>query len=209
MVHRAKRKQSKASRNRRLLTTGISGAVCVLVIVLGINASVRYVGQNQVSLWAVDNLTNRAKALASFIKHTLFTLFEADEADVKHILRSVAKRHGVSAQLVLSIAQVESSYRTKCISEAGAMGLMQLMPDKADELGVNDPFDARQNADGGVRFIKSLQSRYRGDLKRVLAAYNAGPNAIPLRGSYGLPAETITYVKRVLYLVHRHAIRLE
>jgi soluble lytic murein transglycosylase-like protein len=78
------------------------------------------------------------------------------------------------------------------------MGLMQLMPNTAQELGVLDPFDVRENADAGVRYLKQLMTTYRGDLRRAVAAYNAGAGRVPLRGPLLLPAETRTYVSRVV-----------
>jgi soluble lytic murein transglycosylase-like protein len=78
------------------------------------------------------------------------------------------------------------------------MGLMQLMPATARELGVDDPFDIDQGADGGVRYLKRLLISYRGDVRRALAAYNAGAARIPSRGPFAMPLETRTYVSRVV-----------
>jgi soluble lytic murein transglycosylase-like protein len=79
------------------------------------------------------------------------------------------------------------------------MGLMQLMPATARELGVHDPFDVEQNADGGVRYLKQLLGTYRGDIQLALAAYNAGLARVSRRrGILGLSIETRTYVSRVV-----------
>jgi soluble lytic murein transglycosylase-like protein len=75
---------------------------------------------------------------------------------------------------------------------------MQLMPGTAKELGVNDPFDLAENADGGVRYLRQLLSQYRGNVRRALAAYNAGPGRIPHRGPLTMPDETRSYVARIL-----------
>ncbi len=99
----------------------------------------------------------------------------------------------------MAIARTESGLHDHRISRAGAMGLMQLMPDTASRLGVQDPFDTKENVDGAARYLRSLWRQYGGDKKRVVAAYNAGPGRVPKRGQLrGLPLETRHYVKRVL-----------
>ena len=91
----------------------------------------------------------------------------------------------------------ESGFDRLAVSRAGAQGLMQLMPETAQHLGVEDPFAPEQNLRGGGRYLRSLIDRY-GDLTRALAAYNAGPEAVDHYG--GLPPyrETRAYVERVL-----------
>jgi len=100
--------------------------------------------------------------------------------------------------LALSVAEVESGFAPHRISSAGAMGVMQLMPATARELGVGDPFDPRQGVDGGVRYLAFLRRRYGGDTRRVAAAYNAGPGRIARRGPLALPDETRAYVAQVV-----------
>ncbi|HUP04630.1 MAG TPA: lytic transglycosylase domain-containing protein, partial [Bryobacteraceae bacterium] len=88
--------------------------------------------------------------------------------------------------------------RPCAVSASGAQGLMQLMPDTADQLAVTDPFDPAQNIEAGARYLKDLIDRYKGDLAQALAAYNAGPGATPQSG--GIPAipETRDYVDSIL-----------
>lgn len=74
---------------------------------------------------------------------------------------------------------------------------MQLMPGTAADYGVSDPFDAAENIDGGVRFLRYLWRRYKGDRRRVVAAYNLGPGRVPVRGALQLPSETDIYLTRV------------
>ncbi len=117
--------------------------------------------------------------------------------NVNALIDFYAQRHGVDAKLVRAVVKAESSFNPRSVSSAGAMGLMQLMPDTARSLGVTDPFDPAQNLDGGVRYLKGLMERF-GDLRLALAAYNAGPNAV--RRSGGVPpfTETQNYVERVM-----------
>lgn len=113
-------------------------------------------------------------------------------------IQETAARHGVDPELVRTLIQVESDFNPWAVSPKGAQGLMQLMPRTAASLGVSNAFNPRQNIEGGVRHLRALIDRYRGDLQLALAAYNAGAPAVD---SYrGIPPypETQQYVRRVL-----------
>jgi soluble lytic murein transglycosylase-like protein len=99
---------------------------------------------------------------------------------------------------VRAVAGVESSFRADAVSPKGAQGLMQLMPDTARALGVQDPFDAEENLDGGTRHLKALIERYDGNLTKALAAYNAGEGAVARHGGVPPYRETRDYVSKVL-----------
>jgi soluble lytic murein transglycosylase-like protein len=106
--------------------------------------------------------------------------------------------YSVPSNLVHAVIQVESGYDERAVSRTGAKGLMQLMPETARRFNVSDPFDARQNIEGGVRYLRQLLDQF--PLKQAVAAYNAGENAV--RRFRGIPpyAETRGYVARVLRL---------
>lgn len=112
------------------------------------------------------------------------------------VLRA-AHRHGVEPSLAVAVARAESGLNPRAVSAAGAVGLMQLMPATARSLGVSDPFDTEQNADGGVRYLAEQIRRF-GDVRLALAAYNAGPNRVEEHGGVPPIAETQRYVQRVL-----------
>ena len=115
-------------------------------------------------------------------------------------IREIARRHGVSAALVEAVIRVESGFDRTAVSPKGAGGLMQLMPDTAQSLGVANRFDARANITGGVRHLRHLLDRYHDDVALALAAYNAGEAAVDAhRGIPPFP-ETQQYVARVLRL---------
>ena len=90
------------------------------------------------------------------------------------IIIEASRRHKVDPAIVKAIIMAESSYNPKAVSKRGAMGLMQLMPITAKEMGVENIFDPEHNINGGVRYYKRLLKRYRGDVHLALAAYNAG-----------------------------------
>ncbi len=117
---------------------------------------------------------------------------------VDSLLRDAAARHGLDPALVRAVVSVESAFKRDAVSPKGAQGLMQLMPATAAALGVTDAFDAAQNLDGGARHLAALVQGYGGDLKKALAAYNAGAGAVQRHGGVPPYAETKDYVSKVL-----------
>lgn len=119
-------------------------------------------------------------------------------ADLRTLAVEAGRRHGLDPELVLAVVSVESAFRADAVSRKGAQGLMQLMPGTAANLGVADAFDPAQNLDGGTRHLGSLLARYDGDLRKALAAYNAGAGAVARHGGIPPYRETRSYVERVL-----------
>lgn len=114
------------------------------------------------------------------------------------IILSVAQENRVPPELVHSIIKTESNYDTWAISSKGAMGLMQLMPLTATQYKVMNVFDPRQNIQGGVKYLVDLIKLYEGDTKHVLAAYNAGQEAIKKYGGIPPYPETKNYIRKVM-----------
>ena len=121
-----------------------------------------------------------------------------DGRDLRTLAMETARRHGIDPELVLAVVSVESAFRPDAVSPKGAQGLMQLMPGTARELGVKDPLDPAANLDGGTRYLNALLQQYKGDLKRALAAYNAGAGAVKRHGGVPPYRETREYVQKVL-----------
>ncbi|MCY3590804.1 MAG: lytic transglycosylase domain-containing protein [Acidobacteria bacterium] len=123
------------------------------------------------------------------------------------LILSASARHGVDPLLVAAIVQAESSFDTKAVSPEGALGLMQMMPTTAEQLGVADAYDPGQNLDAGVSYLAYLLRRFDDDLVLALAGYNAGPGAVDRFG--GLPPfrETRGFTNSVLrvYIAHHRA----
>ena len=117
--------------------------------------------------------------------------------EVGRLVREAASREQIDPKLVHSIIQVESGYDPNAVSNKGAMGLMQLVEGTAKRFGVENPFDPKQNIDGGVSYLRYLLDLFGGDLTLSLAAYNAGENSVRRFG--GVPAyqETRNYVRKV------------
>ncbi len=125
-----------------------------------------------------------------------FSNLAVGRAQVDEIVEQSAAAHGVDPLLVRSVMQVESNYNPNALSPKGAMGLMQLMPSTAKQLGVTNAFDVRQNIEGGVKFLRYLKSQFNDD-RLVLAAYNAGEGAVKKHGWIPPYPETIDYVYKV------------
>ena len=118
-------------------------------------------------------------------------------ARLEELVQSTAARHGVDANLVRAVIQTESGGNPGAVSRKGAVGLMQLMPTTALELGVKNMYSAEQNLEAGVRYLHTLLDRYAGDLDKALAAYNAGAGAVDRAGGVPKYRETRDYVKKV------------
>ena len=120
------------------------------------------------------------------------------QAEYDEIVRNIAQKYRVEHTLIHSIIRAESNYDRFAISSKGALGLMQLMPSTAIQYGVKNVFDPRENIEGGVRYLKDLIKLYNGKTDLVLAAYNAGQEAV--RKFNGIPPyrETRDYISKIM-----------
>ena len=113
------------------------------------------------------------------------------------IFAEVADEYGVNLNLLKAVAKAESDFDTEAVSWCGAQGIMQLMPTTAELLGVEDPFDARQNITGGAKMLAYLLDDYNGNVSLALAAYNAGSGAVSRYGGVPPYNETLRYIDRI------------
>ena len=123
--------------------------------------------------------------------------------EIEAHIREVAVRYDIPPILVAAIVEAESEFNPRAVSRRGARGLMQLMPGTASSLRVSDTFDPYENIEGGVRHLRRLMDRYRGNLPLVLAAYNAGEQAVMVYGGVPPYRETRRYVSRILRRIGR------
>jgi soluble lytic murein transglycosylase-like protein len=114
------------------------------------------------------------------------------------IVKIYSVKYRVDADLIHSIIKAESDYDSRAVSPKGAAGLMQLMPETAAQYGVRDRFDPEDNIMGGVRYLKDLIKLFNGNTRTVLAAYNAGQEALKKFGGIPPYPETRQYIKRVM-----------
>ncbi|MBM4355018.1 MAG: lytic transglycosylase domain-containing protein, partial [Deltaproteobacteria bacterium] len=117
--------------------------------------------------------------------------------EVDSTIREAAQRYDIPEPFIRAVIEVESNYKPRALSYKGAMGLMQLMPGTAADMGVTSPYDPYQNIMGGTRFLRILANRFNGDIPKVLAAYHAGGSSVAT--AEGIPYQgTDGYVRKVL-----------
>lgn len=121
-----------------------------------------------------------------------------DPSPFPDLVGRYAGLHGLDGRLVAALIEAESGFDPGALSEKGAIGLMQLLPSTAADLGVTDPWDPVQNVAAGVRYLRALLDRYGGDVQRALAAYNTGLDRVDRQAADAWPAETRQFVRRVL-----------
>lgn len=119
------------------------------------------------------------------------------DSALKDMIDRIAAEQGVESQLVHSVIRAESNYNPTAISPKGAQGIMQLIPATARRFGVTNTFDARENIQGGVRYLRFLLDYYRGDYAKAIAAYNAGESAVDKYNGIPPYVETQNYVYQV------------
>ncbi len=117
--------------------------------------------------------------------------------EINSLINEASQREGLKPDLLRALIEKESGYYPCAISQKGAQGLMQLMPETAEQFGVTDPFDPKQNVSAGARFLHQLLDRYAGDLSLALGAYNAGPTRVDTLGRVPKIAETLQYVSDI------------
>ena len=122
----------------------------------------------------------------------------AARARFSRFIQAAAKQYRLDPELIKAVIKVESDFNPSAVSKKGAMGLMQLMPDTAEEMDVASPFEPAENIQGGSRYLRKLIDLFDGDLRLALAAYNAGPSRVLAHNRVPRITETKKYVKRVL-----------
>jgi soluble lytic murein transglycosylase-like protein len=146
---------------------------------------------------------------ASTVPSSAISDKKLSQADLNEMLARAGREHNLDVDLLASLVKAESGGNPRARSQAGAQGLMQLMPQTAGDLGVHDSYKPDQNVRGGSTYLDSLLVRYHENLALALAAYNAGPAAVDKY--HGIPPyhETKVYVARVIHEFNRRVLARE
>ena len=113
------------------------------------------------------------------------------------LINQIAVQHDIDPELVNAVARVESNFNPRAVSPKGALGVMQLLPSTANRFDVHDVYDPKQNIEGGVRYLKFLRSMFSGNIPLMLAAYNAGENAVKKYNGVPPYTETQNYIRKI------------
>lgn len=134
----------------------------------------------------------------SFLNDDIREEFFSSQIPFGDLIHEKAAKYDVDPALVAAVIEQESRFRTRAVSPKGARGLMQLMPRTGRWMGAKNLHDPEQNVDAGVKYLKYLEKRFNGDLKKTVAAYNAGEGTVKRYGRIPPYRETRTYVKKVM-----------
>jgi soluble lytic murein transglycosylase-like protein len=145
------------------------------------------------------NLSNNSSLIdsqVSKIKQSDPVLPDSKSHNIDNVIKEASKTYNVNSELIRSVIRAESNFNPDCTSSKGTMGLMQLMPETAKDLGVKRPYDMTENVMGGTNYLKTLLDRYEGNTDLALAAYNWGMGNLE-RNPENLPRETRDYIAKI------------
>lgn len=148
---------------------------------------------------AIENPVPERDTIREPLNTVVNGAFEDFGMSTEELIEAAAEKYAVDPNLVKALATAESDWDQNAISPVGAIGVMQLMPETADELGVN-PYDKQENIEGGTKYLRQMLDRFDGNVRHAVAAYNAGAGAVARYGGVPPYSETQNYVGRVLDL---------
>jgi soluble lytic murein transglycosylase len=166
--------------------------------VLPVQADIyRYIDENGV-MHFTNTPTSSIQNYRIFVKEKVKVTHWYSSEKYDELISDASERTGVAFPLLKAIIKAESDFDPYAVSKKGATGLMQIMPQNFEPLGIQDPFDPWQNINAGARYFKQMYDRFKGKLSLSLAAYNAGPTAVDRYKTIPPYEETEEYVRRVL-----------
>ena len=187
-----------------------AGAAQADVIEIGSNGKIRTLSDSPDATWTSDE-TQQATAIADaginvFPDGAMTVLSDRITGNYAQALQEIARANDISPHLLEALVWQESRWNQTAVSRAGAIGLAQLMPGTARDLGV-DPHDPIQNLSGGARYLRQQLNRFNGDVEKALAAYNAGPGRVMTAGGIPSIPETQAYVRAIVSRLAANSIR--
>jgi hypothetical protein len=147
-------------------------------------------------LLKLSNNSSLIDSQVSKIEQSGPVLLDSKSHNIENVISKASKKYKVNSELIRSVIRAESDFNPDCTSSKGAMGLMQLMPETAKDLGVKRPYDISENVMGGTNYLKTLLDRYEGNTDLALAAYNWGMGNLE-RNPDNLPRETRDYIAKI------------
>jgi soluble lytic murein transglycosylase-like protein len=144
-----------------------------------------------------NTIDNTPEPPPPILVETTDVLTEEVPAYLRLLVDTISKNYGIDPALVRAVIKTESNFNRFAVSNKGALGLMQLIPDTGKRYGVRDFFDPQQNVDGGVHYLRFLLDKFNGNLDLSLAAYNAGENLVDRLGRIPPIPETTNYVRKI------------
>jgi soluble lytic murein transglycosylase len=185
-------------KNLELFGTFFLALVFSLVVALPVQADIyRYIDENGV-MHFTNTPTSSNQNYRIFVKEKIRVTRWYSSEKYDDLISDASERTGVAFPLLKAIIKAESDFDPYAVSKKGATGLMQIMPQNFEPLGIEDPFDPWQNINAGARYFKQMYDRFKGKLALSLAAYNAGPTAVDRYKTIPPYEETEEYVRRVL-----------
>ncbi|PYQ54975.1 MAG: hypothetical protein DMF78_03785 [Acidobacteria bacterium] len=188
-------REDRRKHDRRLKLAG-AGLLAAAALAVGGHEALSRAGAPSIGI-----ATPGAEPSASVDVDTAFHLPAWDRAALEPFIQEAAALHNLPAALIRAVIQQESRFNPLAVSRVGAQGLMQLMPETARHVGIDNPFDPRENILGGTKYLSSLIERFKGNTAKAVAAYNAGPTVVARHGGVPPYRETQGYVRNIQKLV--------
>ncbi len=154
---------------------------------------------------AGEKINSNSQAFAKALNTKTVSESTSTATSYKDIFIEASQKYGVSYDLLTAMAQQESGFDPNAVSRTGAMGIMQIMPQTATELGLEHPFDAYENIMAGANYISQKLEEYDGDVDKALAAYNAGSSVVDMYDGVPPYGETMSYVENIKAIMKRGA----
>lgn len=156
-----------------------------------------YVGKTTMSIIPNSGTKETSTDFENVLSSVTNVTETAGGMNLEEIFEEASKTYGVPVYLLKAVSQAESNFNANAVSSSGAVGIMQLMPETAAELGVDNAFDPEENIMGGAKYLAEKLTQYNGDIELALAAYNAGSGNVEKYGGIPPFEETQNYVKKV------------